>query len=165
MDLILRATVVFFAILIVTRAVGRRELGSLEPFDLILLIVIGDMVQQGITQSDYSVTGALLVICTLALLTVATSYVSYRFSRTRPLLEGQPLVLVEDGEIVDRNLRRERITREELAAEARQQQIASFEDIRFAVLETNGHISFIPAQSGSEGGGGADAKESTPASA
>jgi uncharacterized membrane protein YcaP (DUF421 family) len=162
MDLILRATVVFFAILIVTRAVGRRELGSLEPFDLILLIVIGDMVQQGITQSDYSVTGALLVICTLALLTVATSYVSFRFRRMRPLLEGQPLVLVEDGEIVDANLKRERITREELASEARQQQIASFEDIRFAVLETNGHISFIPTESGSGGGGGADARELAP---
>ena len=165
MDLILRATIVFFAILIVTRAVGRRELGSLEPFDLILLIVIGDMVQQGITQSDYSVTGALLVICTLALLTVATSYVSFRFRPLRPILEGEPLVLVEDGEIVERNLRRERITREELASEARQQQIASFEDIRFAVLETNGHISFIPTESGSVGGGGADAKEPTPASA
>jgi len=149
-DLVLRATVVFFAILIVTRAVGRRELGSLEPFDLILLIVIGDMVQQGITQSDYSVTGALLVIATLALLTVGTSYMSFRFRPLRPILDGEPLVLVEDGEIVERNLRRERITREELAAEARQQQ--------------NGQISFIPNESDS-GGGGGDAKESSPASA
>ena len=164
MDLVLRATVVFFAILIVTRAVGRRELGSLEPFDLILLIVIGDMVQQGITQSDYSVTGALLVIATLALLTVGTSYMSFRFRPLRPILDGEPLVLVEDGEIVERNLRRERITREELAAEARQQQISSFQDIRFAVLETNGQISFIPSESGS-GGGGSDANESLPASA
>jgi uncharacterized membrane protein YcaP (DUF421 family) len=164
MDLVIRATVVFFAILIITRAVGRRELGSLEPFDLILLIVIGDMVQQGITQSDYSVTGALLVIATLALLTVGTSYLSFRFRPLRPILDGEPLVLVEDGEIVEQNLRRERITREELAAEARQQQISSFDGIRFAVLETNGQISFIPAESDS-GGGGGDAKESTPASA
>jgi uncharacterized membrane protein YcaP (DUF421 family) len=163
MDLVIRATVVFFAILIVTRAVGRRELGSLEPFDLILLIVIGDMVQQGITQSDYSVTGALLVIATLALLTVGTSYLSFRFRPLRPILDGEPLVLVEDGEIVEQNLRRERITKEELASEARQQQISSFDDIRFAVLETNGHISFIPAESDS-GGGGSDAKESSPAS-
>jgi uncharacterized membrane protein YcaP (DUF421 family) len=144
MDLVIRAAVVFFAILLVTRVVGRRELGSLEPFDLILLIVIGDLVQQGITQSDYSVTGALLVIFTIALLTVMTSYLSFRFKPLRPVLEGEPLLLVENGEVVEANLRRERIALDELAAEARQQQIASISDIRFAVLETNGRISFIP---------------------
>ncbi|MEA2271748.1 MAG: hypothetical protein QOI98_456 [Solirubrobacteraceae bacterium] len=144
MDLVIRAAVVFFAILLVTRVVGRRELGSLEPFDLILLIVIGDLVQQGITQSDYSVTGALLVIFTIALLTVVTSYLSFRFKPLRPVLEGEPLLLVENGEVVEANLRRERIALDELAAEARQQQIASISDIRFAVLETNGRISFIP---------------------
>jgi uncharacterized membrane protein YcaP (DUF421 family) len=145
MDLVIRAAVVFFAILLVTRVVGRRELGSLEPFDLILLIVIGDLVQQGITQSDYSVTGALLVIFTIALLTVMTSYLSFRFKPLRPVLEGEPLLLVENGEIVEANLRRERIALDELAAEARQQQIASISDVRFAVLETNGRISFIPS--------------------
>jgi uncharacterized membrane protein YcaP (DUF421 family) len=154
MDLVIRATVVFFAILVVTRAVGRRELGSLEPFDLILLIVIGDLVQQGITQSDYSVTGALLVIFTIGLLSVAVSYLSFRFKPLRPILDGEPLLLVENGEVIDANLRRERITREELAAEARLQQIPSFGEIRFAVLETNGHISFIPADGASNGGGG-----------
>src|ERR1051325_6207533 len=127
MDLVFRSVYVFVLIFIVTRAVGRRELGSLEPFDLILLIVIGDMVQQGITQSDYSVTGALLVIAPLALLTVGASYLSFRFRPLRPILDGQPLVLVRPGEIVEQNLRRERITREELASAARQQQISSFD--------------------------------------
>jgi uncharacterized membrane protein YcaP (DUF421 family) len=146
MDLVLRAIVIFFVILIVTRAVGRRELGKMEPFDLILLIVIGDLVQQGITQDDYSLTGAALVICTIALLTVAMSFLSFKLPRIRPMLEGQPLVLLQDGRPIERNLRRERLTVDELAAEARQQQIASLEDVRFAVLETNGVISFIPKQ-------------------
>jgi uncharacterized membrane protein YcaP (DUF421 family) len=146
MDLVLRAIVIFFVILIVTRAVGRRELGKMEPFDLILLIVIGDLVQQGITQDDYSLTGAALVICTIALLTVAMSFLSFKLPRIRPMLEGQPLVLLQDGRPIERNLRRERLTVDELAAEARQQQIASLEDVRFAVLETNGAISFIPKQ-------------------
>jgi uncharacterized membrane protein YcaP (DUF421 family) len=161
MDLVIRATVVFCAILIVTRVVGRRELSSLEPFDLIMLIVLGDLVQQGITQSDYSVTGALLVIFTIALLTVGTSYLSFKVKPLRPLLDGEPLLLVENGEIIEPNLRRERITREELAAEARQQQIASLSEVRFAVLETSGRISFIEGDDA--GGGGAPPQEKEPA--
>ena len=144
MDLVIRAAVIFFLILLVTRVIGRRELSSMEPFDLILLVVIGDLVQQGVTQDDYSLTGAVLVIATIALLTVAISLVNYRFPRLRPVLEGEPLVLVQDGEPIERNLRRERMSVEEVAAEARLQQIASLEDVRFAVLETNGSISFIP---------------------
>ena len=84
MDLVFRATVAFFFIFLVTRLVGRRELAGLEPFDLILLVVLGDLVQQGVTQSDYSMTGAITVTATLALLTVAMSYLSFRFRRLRP---------------------------------------------------------------------------------
>ncbi len=143
MDLVLRASFVFFLILLVTRVVGRRELSSLEPFDLILLVVIGDLVQQGVTQSDYSLTGATTVIVTLGLLTVITSWLSFRVRRVRPLLEGEPIVLIADGQLLERNLRRERITHDELAAEARLEQIGSLRDVRFAVLETNGRISFF----------------------
>jgi uncharacterized membrane protein YcaP (DUF421 family) len=143
-DLVARAVVVFVVVFLVTRVVGRRELSTMEPFDLILLIVTGDLVQQGVTQSDYSLTGALTVIATIALLTVALSYVSFKVPRLRPLLDGEPLVLVQDGEVIERNLRRERITIEELLAAARQQQIGSLAKVRFAVLETSGAISFIP---------------------
>jgi uncharacterized membrane protein YcaP (DUF421 family) len=143
MDIVLRATVIFVVVLVLTRAVGKRELSSLEPFDVILLVVIGDLVQQGVTQSDYSLTGAVLAILTITLLTAATAYLNFRIRRLRPLLEGEPVVLIERGRIIDRNLRRERVTREELTAEARQQQIASLESVDWAVLETNGRISFI----------------------
>jgi uncharacterized membrane protein YcaP (DUF421 family) len=147
MDLVGRAIIVFFAIFVVTRVVGRRELSTMEPFDLILLVVTGDLVQQGVTQSDYSLTGALTVIATIALLTIALSYVSFRVPKLRPMLDGEPLVLVQDGEVIERNLRRERITVDELLAEARQQQVGSLDQVRFAVLETNGRISVIPADS------------------
>ena len=143
MDLVLRATFVYFLILVVTRAVGRRELGQLEPMDLILLVVVGDMVQQGVTQSDESITGTLIVISTLAALTVGTSYLSFRIRRLRPLLEGDPIVLIADGVIQERALRRQRISDTELAAEARQSSIGSLEEVRYAILESNGHISFI----------------------
>jgi uncharacterized membrane protein YcaP (DUF421 family) len=145
MDLVLRATVIFFFIFFVTRVAGKRELSSMEPFDLILLVVLGDLVQQGVTQSDYSVTGALIVISTITLLTVALSFVNFKFGFLRGALEGQPVVLVENGELIERNMRRERITMEDLEAEARQQQVTDIADIRWAVLETSGRISIIPA--------------------
>jgi uncharacterized membrane protein YcaP (DUF421 family) len=146
MDIVIRAAAVFAAIYVLTRVIGRRELSSMEPFDLILLVVIGDLVQQGVTQSDYSISGTFLAVATFALLTVGASYLSFRFRRLRPALDGEPIVLVEHGRPIEWNLRRERITMEELAAEARLQQIASIDDVRWAVLETNGSISFIPTQ-------------------
>jgi uncharacterized membrane protein YcaP (DUF421 family) len=149
MDLVLRAIFMFGFIYLLTRLIGRRELSSLEPFDLILLIVLGDAIQQGLTQDDYSVTGAVLVIGTLALLQVFTSFLSFKMPRLRPVLEGEPVIIVEDGEPIDKNLRRERLTVEEIAAQARLQQIESLDEIKWAVLETSGQISFIK-----KGGGG-----------
>jgi uncharacterized membrane protein YcaP (DUF421 family) len=144
MDLVIRAAVVFFFIFLVTRIAGRRELSSMQPFDLILLVVIGDLVQQGITQSDESVTGALIVISTITLLSVLVSWASYRSGRVRLVTEGESIILVEDGDVIERNLRRERLTRGDLEEEARRQQVASLSDIRWAILERDGSISVIP---------------------
>lgn len=144
MDIVVRAFFAFVFVLIVTRLIGRRELSSLQPFDLILLIVLGDLIQQGVTQSDYSFTGLVLAAGTFTLLTVAVSWLVFRVKRARPLFEAEPLVLVENGRLIEPNLRRERMTPAEVAAEARMQQIASLADVRWAVLESNGKISFIP---------------------
>ena len=148
MDVVLRTIFVFFLILVITRVVGRRELSSMEPFDLILLVVIGDLVQQGVTQSDYSLTGTALAVCTLAVLTVAVSYLSFRVRRLRPILDGEPIVLIHDGRPIEANLRRERITIEELHAQARLEQLPSLDEVAFAVLETGGRISFVPQRRG-----------------
>lgn len=144
MDLILRATIIFVFVYLITRVVGRRELGSTEPFDLILLVVLGDLIQQGVTQSDNSVTGAILVISTLAILTVGVSYLSVRVPRLRPLLDGEPLILVENGKPNTQNLRRQRLDLAEVLAEARLQQVAQLADIKWAILESSGQISIIP---------------------
>ena len=143
MDIVIRAVVSFLFVFLLTRVVGRRELSSLEPFDLILLITIGDLVQQGVTQNDFSVVGMMLAVGTIALLTVLASYASWKFRALRPVLEGEPLILVEDGAFIERNLARNRITEEEVAGAARLESIASIRDVRWAVLETNGQISFI----------------------
>jgi uncharacterized membrane protein YcaP (DUF421 family) len=143
MDLVIRAAVVFFFVFLVTRIVGRRQLSQLEPFDLILLVVVGDLVQQGVTQSDESVTGALIVISTIAVLSVALSWVSYRSRPLRRIAEGEPVVLVQDGRPIERNMRRERITLKDIEEEARQSQITSIAELRWAILEDGGRISCI----------------------
>lgn len=143
MDIVLRTILVFAVLLVLTRIIGRRELSSLQPFDLILLIILGDAVQQGLTQDDYSLTGAFLVIFTFAVLQVFVSWIGYRFPKVRPVLEGEPIVILQDGELIERNLKRERLTPAEVAEEARNNGIAHLAEVRWAVLETNGRISFI----------------------
>jgi uncharacterized membrane protein YcaP (DUF421 family) len=147
MDLVFRAAAAFVFVFAITRLVGKRELSQLEPFDVILLVVTGDLIQQGITQSDTSVTGAFLVVTVIGLMTVAFSYLSFRVRPLRHVLEGEPVVLVENGRPIEQNLRRERIRIEELEESARLQQVESLDDVRLAVLETNGNISVIPAKS------------------
>ena len=144
MDIVIRAAIAFCFVFLLTRVVGRRELSSLEPFDLILLVMVGDLVQQGVTQNDFSVTGLILASTTIALLTVVVSYTSFKVPRLRPVLDGEPVVVVEDGNPIERNLARNRITLGELQAAARMEGIASIADVRWAVLETSGQISFIP---------------------
>jgi uncharacterized membrane protein YcaP (DUF421 family) len=143
MDIVLRAFFAFLFVFLLTRLIGRRELRSLEPFDLILLVVVGDLMQQGITQSDMSFTGAVLATGTFAVMVLAVSYLGFRFRRVQPLLEPQPMIVVQDGQVIDSNLRKERMTVDELLAEARQQQISSLDDVRWAVLESSGKVSFI----------------------
>jgi uncharacterized membrane protein YcaP (DUF421 family) len=143
MDIVVRAVVGFLFVLFLTRIVGRRELGSMEPFDLILLVMIGDLVQQGITQNDFSVTGLMLAGGTIALMTVLVSYGTFKVPFLRPIVDGEPVILVEDGASIVRNMTRERITTGELLAQARLQGHADLATVRWAVLETNGQISFI----------------------
>jgi uncharacterized membrane protein YcaP (DUF421 family) len=144
MDLVIRATIIFLFIFLVTRIAGRRELGTLEPFDLILLVVMGDLVQQGITQSDQSVTGTLIVISTITLLSVAVSWASFHSKRLRKITQGEPVVLVRNGQPIERNMRRERITIDDVREQARAAQIPSLERLEWAILEDNGTISCIP---------------------
>jgi uncharacterized membrane protein YcaP (DUF421 family) len=146
MDLALRSAAIFFFVFLLMRIVGRRELSSLEPFDLILLVVLGDSVQQAVTQDDYSVTGAFIVVSTIALLQVFISYLNFRVPRLRPILDGEPIVVVQDGKVIERNARRERLTLEDIAEAARLQSIASLEDVQWAVLETSGEMTFIEKQ-------------------
>ena len=143
MEIVIRAGVMFVFLWLVTRAVGKRELAQLSAFELVLLVTMGDLVQQGITQEDYSVSGGMLTIGTFALLSVGLSYVSWRFPRSRPVLEGQPVVVVRSGETQEKVLAYERLPVSELLEAARKEGIRDLEEVDLAVLENDGSISFF----------------------
>jgi uncharacterized membrane protein YcaP (DUF421 family) len=144
MDIALRAIALYAFVIVLLRTMGRREISTLSAVDLVLLIILGDAIQQGLTQDDYSVTGAIIAVSTIAALQVGTSYVSFRSRRARRVLAGEPIVIVQDGKLIERSLKRERLTEDEVAEEMRAQQIASVEDVEWGILETNGTMSFIP---------------------
>jgi uncharacterized membrane protein YcaP (DUF421 family) len=143
MDIAIRAIVLYAFLVFLMRVIGRRELSSLSGLDLVLLIVLGDAIQQGLTQDDYSVTGALIAITTIAAVQSFTSYLSFRSRRFRKVVEGNPIVVVQDGKLIERNLKRERMSPDELSEAMRQQQIATFDDVAWGIVEANGRISFI----------------------
>src|SRR5436853_3101627 len=99
METVLRAAIMYLFLLLVMRAIGRKELSGMSSFELVLLVVMGDLIQQGVTQQDNSVTAAMLAVGTMSLLVVASSYVSFRFNRLSDKLEGLPVVIVRDGRL------------------------------------------------------------------
>jgi len=143
MEVVIRAAVMFAFLWLVTRAVGKRELGQLSAFELVLLVSMGDLVQQSITQEDYSLSGGVLTIGTFALLSVLLSWLSWRFPRSRKVLEGRPAVVVRDGEPLERVLAYERLTRTELLAASRKHGVRDLPDVELAVLENDGSLSFF----------------------
>ena len=143
MDIVLRATAMFAVMYLLLRLLGKRELGQMTAFELVTLVVLGDLMQQGVTQSDFSVVGASLAIATFAFWSVALSWLSYLFPRAERVLEGEALVLVCNGELIEKNLRRDRITRREIESEMRLAGISSMKDVAWALLEPNGRMSFI----------------------
>jgi uncharacterized membrane protein YcaP (DUF421 family) len=143
MEIVFRSLFIFFFLWVVTRAVGRSTLGELSTFQLLLYVTMGDLVQQGITQQDYSVTGGVLAVGTFAVLTVLFGWVGWRFAKVRPLINGVPVIIVKDGEPLLDTMSHERMTLDDLYAQARLQGIRRLSDIELAIMETDGKVSFF----------------------
>jgi uncharacterized membrane protein YcaP (DUF421 family) len=143
MEIVYRALFIFAFLWFITRVSGRATLGELSTFQLMLYVTMGDLVQQAVTQQDYSVTSAVLAVGTFSLLTIFLSWVNSRYRRVRPVTHGTPVVVVDHGEPVMANLRAERISIDDLMAAARNEGIERFAQIKLAVLETNGQMSFF----------------------
>jgi uncharacterized membrane protein YcaP (DUF421 family) len=143
-EIVLRALVVFTFLWIITRAVGRSTLGELSTFELLLYVTMGDLVQQGVTQQDYSLTGASLAVGTFALLTVALSWFQWRVPRVRPWVSGRPVLVFRDGQVLEEAMKSQRLAVADFLVAAREQGIRRTGDIEYAVLEADGRLSFFP---------------------
>ena len=143
MEIVIRASVIFFFLLVLTRGMKKRTLGDMAPFEMLLLVTLGDIVQQGVTQEDFSLTGAILAVSTFAFWISALSYLSWRSTRIGRVIDGVPMVIVQDGVPIDKALAVERMPLDEVREAARQNGIADLAQVRLAVLEPSGRISFI----------------------
>jgi len=143
MEIVLRAAAIYLFLWLATKALGKRELAQLSTFELILIITMGDLVQQGVTGDDRSITGAVIAVSTMSVMIVVSSLVSFKSNRLRTAFEGLPVVVVRDGVLLTGALRAERLTRDDVTSAARDQGIDDLRRIRIGILEPEGKFSFI----------------------
>ena len=143
---VLRGIVIYVLVMVLMRVSGKRAVGQFTPFDLVLLILIGNAVQNGINGGDNSLTGALLMAGTLILLNLAVAYATSRSRRIERLVEGVPVVLARDGKVFEQVLRRQLVSDADFHKALRQHDIVGVSQVALALLETNGSISIVPRE-------------------
>ncbi|WBU48466.1 DUF421 domain-containing protein [Kosakonia pseudosacchari] len=148
MDMVLRAIAIYLVLMVVFKIAGRRALLQMTSFDLILLLIISEATQQALLGNDFSVTGAALTIITLVVVDILFGTLKKNVKGAENLIDGTPVVLVENGQMLENKMREADITRDDIMVSARNNQgIADLAEIKFAILERNGHISIIPKNS------------------
>ncbi len=143
MEIVARASVIYVFLWLLTRGLGKRELGEMTAFELLLLVIVGDLIQTGVLQEDTSVTGAMLAVGTIAMWILLVSWASFRWKSARRVLEGTPVVVVRDGSPIMPALKLERVPSTRCWRPPRQQGISNLRDVDLAILEPDGRFSFI----------------------
>lgn len=145
MESILRAIFMYFFLLLMIRISGKRTLSEVTIFDFVLILIIGDASQQGITGPDYSIINTVLIISTLILMDIFLSIIKTKYKKIEKVIDGSPLIIVHDGKCIMKNLKSNGIDQEDILEWARKSHgLERFEQIKFAVLEKDGSISIIP---------------------
>lgn len=147
-EFVLRAVVVYVMVLTMVRVSGKRAMGQLTPFDMLLIVLLGNAVQNALLGQDTSLGGGLLLAATLIALNFAVGLLTSRSERLERLIEGEPIVLARDGHVFRDVLRRELVSRADFEAAMRQQGCPGIDDVRLALLETNGHITISTSRDG-----------------
>jgi uncharacterized membrane protein YcaP (DUF421 family) len=142
-EFVLRALVVYGFLLITLRLTGKRQVGQLAPFDLVLLLVLSNAVQNSMNAGDNTVAAGFILVLTLLAVNGFMGWITWRSKRAEILVEGRPQILVHNGVPDEALLAAERITRHELMAAVRQAGLSDMADVRVAILETNGRINVI----------------------
>ena len=159
-ELILRATVVYGFLLLILRLTGKRQSWQLAPFDLVLLLILSNAVQNAMNAGDNSLLAGLISATTLVLLNAAFGYLTYRSKRFEEFVEGQPEILVHNGKIYQAAFDKANITQHELHAAMRRVGCTTLDEVKLAMLENNGAISVI-----AKSGGGVPSPTAAPPSA
>ena len=140
---VLRACVVYFVLLLLIRASGKRTMGQFTAFDMLLVVLLGNAVQNALLGEDTSVAGGLLLAVTLISLNWIVGFVSARSEKVEALIEGSPVLLARDGNVYREVLRKELISRADFDKALREAGCEAIDEVKLAVLETNGHITII----------------------
>jgi uncharacterized membrane protein YcaP (DUF421 family) len=146
-ELVLRSAIVYVFLLGVIRITGKRQIGQLAPFDLVLLLVLSNAVQNSMNAGDNSLLGGLVAASTLIALNSLVALATYRSKRFEELVEGRPQVLIHNGKLYEKALRDARLTQHELNAALRQAGCVAVDEVHCAVLENNGSISVVSRKS------------------
>lgn len=145
MEMVLRALAIYLVLMVVFKIAGRRALMQMTSFDLILLLIISEATQQALLGNDFSVTGAALTIITLVVVDMLFGYLKRYLPGVEAAIDGTPVILVENGRMLEKKMKQADISYDDIMAFARNGQgIDKLVDIKYAILEQNGHISIIP---------------------
>ena len=139
-ELIIRSVIVYVFLVVLLRITGKRQIGQLAPFDLVLLLVLSNAVQNSMNGGDNSVIGGIISATTLIMLNFGVGYLTYRSKKMEALLEGQPEVLIHNGKLFEKAMARAQLTHHELNAALRQAGCTCVAEVHFAVLENNGTV-------------------------
>ena len=143
-EFILRAVVVYVFLLVLLRLTGKRQIGELSPFDLVLLLILSNAVQNSMNAGDNSLVGGLISATVLILLNYGIGQLTFRSRKLEGLIEGRPQLLIHNGQVYQDVLSRNQLTQQELETALRQNGCTEVKEVKLAVLEDNGHISVIP---------------------
>ncbi len=142
MDVVLRSLIIFIAVWALIRLSGKREIAQLNAFDMVLLVVIGDLVAQAIVQEDYSLTAAIIAVSTIAMASMLVARLAFLVPALQPFINDRPRAMILQGKIDHTAMRAERLTRAELDEAARQNGFVTLADVDVCVLEVDGNFSF-----------------------
>ena len=145
MDSVLRSAAIYIVVLFVFRVAGRRTLSELTTFDFVLLLVIGEATQQALLGDDFSITNAFIVSVSLVGMDITMTYIKRKSTRIAKLIDGESMIIVEYGKVLDRRIQKSRIDQDDILQAARTTQgLERLDQIKFAILEKDGKISIIP---------------------
>lgn len=146
MDSVFRIAFIYFFLMMALRVMGKREMSQMSAFELVTLLMVPEIFSTALAREDYSMTHATVGVATLFTLVFITSLVTFRFKRIETMVEGQPTILVSNGKPIERNLKRERVTVDEVFAELHKAGLHELRQVRWAILEPDGKIAIIPRQ-------------------